>query len=100
MLAMCATASAQTYTRQGTTFIQTGTSRAKAEKTQFTWKDKDGTEHPIYISNNGSCFVLKKSKKSGNEYRKYLGEQISREICAELGKEYTYKPKETKNKQP
>lgn len=96
MLAMCATASAQTYTRQGTTFTETGTSRTKAEpqKTQFTWKDKDGTAYPIYIGNNGSCFVLKVSKQSGKEYRKYLGEQISKEICAELGREYTYKPKE------
>lgn len=59
MLAMCATVSAQTYTRQGTTFTETGT-----------------------------------SKKSGKEYCKYLGEQISKEICAELGREYTYKPKE------
>ena len=98
LLATFATASAQTYTRQGNTFTQTGTSRTKSEpkKTKFTWKDTDGVEYPIYISDNGSCFIFKVSKKSGNEYRKYLGENVSKEVCAELGIEYTYKPKQKK----
>lgn len=98
LLAICTTVSAQGYTRNGKTFTQTATAKSKSEptKTEFTWKDKEGVDYPIYISDNGSCFVLKKSKKSGNEYRKYLGEQISKEICAELGREYTYKPKEKK----
>ena len=52
-------------------------------KTDFTWKDSKGDEYPVYIAHTGSCFVIKTSK-SGEEYRAYLGEEVSERINKEL----------------
>lgn len=83
-------ANAQTYTRSGNTFMSVKVERSKSEpiKTKFTWKDSKGKEYPVYISSNGSCFIIKVSKKTGDEYRNYLGPEISQQICKELGIEY------------
>lgn len=90
VLAMGLAANAQTYTRSGNTFISSTGERVKAEpvKTKFTWKDSKGKEYPVYISSNGSCFVIKISAKTGKEYRNYLGPEISQQICKELDIEY------------
>ena len=90
VLAMGLVANAQTYTRSGNTFISSKGERVKAEpiKTKFTWKDSKGKEYPVYISSNGSCFVIKVSAKTGKEYKNYLGPEISQQICKELGIEY------------
>lgn len=90
VLAIGLAANAQTYTRSGNTFISSKGERVKAEpvKTKFTWKDSKGNEYPVYISSNGSCFVIKVSAKTGKEYRNYLGPEISQQICKELGIEY------------
>jgi hypothetical protein len=37
---------------------------------------------------SGSCYIKKISKKSGNEYKQYLGEEVSKDICKQLGVEY------------
>lgn len=81
---------AQDYTRSGNTFISSKGERVKSEptKTKFTWKDSKGKEYPVYISSNGSCFIIKVSKKTGDTYRNYLGPEISQQICKELGIEY------------
>ena len=52
-------------------------------ETGFTWKDSKGDEYPVYIAHTGSCFVIKTSK-SGEEYRAYLGEEVSEQINKEL----------------
>ena len=57
-------------------------------KTDFTWKDSKGDEYPVYMSHTGSCFVIKTSK-SGEEYRAYLGEEVSEQIRKELSKSDT-----------
>ena len=90
VLAIGLAANAQTYIRSGNTFISSTGERVKAEpvKTKFTWKDSKGKEYPVYISGNGSCFVIKISAKTGKEYRNYLGPEISQQICKELGIEY------------
>ena len=90
VLAMGLAANAQTYTRSGNTFISSKGERVKAEpiKTKFTWKDSKGKEYPVYISSNGSCFVIKVSAKTRKEYRNYLGFEISKQICKELNVEY------------
>ena len=54
-------------------------------KTDFTWKDSKGDEYPVYIAHTGSCFVIKTSK-SGEDYRAYLGEEVSEQIRKELSK--------------
>ena len=86
---------AQSYTRNGNTFISSTGERSKSEpiKTKFTWKDSKGNEYPVYISSTGSCFVIKTSSKTGKEYRNYLGPDISMQICKELGIEYKSKRK-------
>ena len=52
-------------------------------KTDFTWKDSNGDEYPIYMAHTGSCFIVKTSK-SGENYRTYLGEEVSEQINKEL----------------
>ena len=92
VLAMGLTANAQTYTRSGNTFISsTGERKAEPTKTKFTWKDSKGNEYPVYISSNGSCFIIRISKKTGKEYRSYLGPEVSAQICKELNIEYKSK---------
>lgn len=73
---------AQEYKREGTVFVSTAKAKSKGEakKTRFTWKESDGTEYPIYRGASGSCFINKVSKKTGKEYRKYLGKEVSAEI--------------------
>lgn len=88
VLAMGLVANAQTYTRSGNTFISSTGERTQSVKTKFTWKDSKGKEYPVYISSNGSCFVIKVSAKTGKDYRNYLGPEISQQICKELGIEY------------
>ena len=81
--------SAQSYTRSGNTFTMTSTKKSKSEptKTKFV-VEKDGKSYPVYMGSTGSCFILRTSSKTGKEYRSYLGEEMSRTICKELGVEY------------
>ena len=89
---------AQKYTQKGTTFIKNTSNstikRGKSIETKYTWEDKEGKSHKIYLSKNGRAFVKVTSKKTGNEYNKYLDEEIS----IKLSKEYniTYIPKKSK----
>ena len=52
-------------------------------KTDFTWKDSKGDEYPVYMAYTGSCFIIRTSK-SGDDYRAYLGEEVSGQISKEL----------------
>lgn len=77
-------------TREGKVFIQNAHhfSTGEAKSTSYVWRDSKGTEYPIMISANGSCFVMKVSSKTGKEYKYYLGPEISEQICKEMGVEY------------
>ena len=90
LLCVGLTSNAQSYTREGNTFISSTGERVKAEpvKTKFTWKDSKGNEYPIYISSKGSCFVIKGKDKNGKDKKTYLGPEISQQICKELGIDY------------
>ena len=57
-------------------------------KTDFTWKDSKGDEYPVYIAHTGSYFIIRTSK-SGDDYRAYLGEEVSKQIRKELSKSNT-----------
>ena len=76
----------QDYSKQDNTYSKQVVSLAT--ETKFTFKDKSGNIYPIYISKNGKCYIYRISKKTGNEYKYYLGEAISKDICKELGIEY------------
>lgn len=69
---------AQNVVRKGATFEQIS-NKNEATKTQYTYKDRNGVSYPIYISSKGKCFIIKKSKKSGKQYRQYLPE-ITRQL--------------------
>ena len=76
---------AQDVKREGNTFVQVQSDKVSLKndtKTQYTYKDKDGKEYPIYLSKNGKAFIVRVSKKSGKEYKQYLPqvtEQLSKE---------------------
>lgn len=75
-------------TREGKTFVAQG-AKTKVEnvKTEYSYTDTDGKTYEIWLSKNGRAFIIRVSK-TGKEYRKYLGEEISRQICKEIGREY------------
>lgn len=76
-------AAAQDVKRQGNCFVQQKSSKTSTgTKTKYTFKAKDGKVYPIYLSKNGKAFIIRVSKKTGNEYKQYLPEvteQISKE---------------------
>ena len=67
----------QNVVRKGNTFIEQPTdtaSRPKAKKTDYVYVEKDGQAYPVWVSSKGKYFIIKVSKRSGKEYRKYLPE--------------------------
>ena len=80
---------------EGTTYSSMGrvNNSSAPTSTNFTWTDSKGKQYPIYISNSGSCYVIKTSKKTGKEYKQYLKPEISQDICKKLNKEYKDKKK-------
>ena len=69
-------AHSQNVVREGKTFtvVQSDSTKSgKYTKTEYTYRDKTG-EYPIFLSQSGSAFIFKVSKKTGKEYRKYLPE--------------------------
>lgn len=94
-LSMSLTSNAQNYVRSGNTFTVKSSikssSKSTSIKTKFTWKDSKGKTYAIQVSHNGAAFVIKTSSKTNKEYKNYLGPDISKEICKELGINYTSK---------
>lgn len=77
MFFCCATAQGQNVVRKGNTFIEQPTdtaSRPKAKKTDYVYVEKDGQVYPVWVSSKGKYFIIKVSKRTGKEYRKYLPE--------------------------
>lgn len=73
-LLCCDKAQAQNVTLKGKTFTEQKdtTVRPKAKQTDYVFVDKDGQAYPIWVSSKGKYFIVKVSKKTGKEYRKYL----------------------------
>lgn len=42
------------------------------EKSPAMFRDKDGKQHPVYLSKSGKMFYVATSKKTGNPYRRYF----------------------------
>ena len=86
---------AQSFTRNGKTFKQTstkGTAKKDTLLTSYTFEDSKGISYPIVINrSSGRCYIWKKSSKTGKLYKMYMKEEISRQICKELG--ITFKTK-------
>ena len=76
-------------TREGKSFItQSSAKKSNGEnvKTEYSYTDTDGKTYEIWLSKNGRVYIKRVSAKTGKEYNKYLGEEISRQICKEVGK--------------
>lgn len=89
----CTNVNAQTaYRVEGNTYIEAKDSVTTypSGPTNYYYESK-GFKYQIYISKNGNCYINKFSNKTGNMYRQYLGESISRDICSKLCR--TYQPK-------
>ena len=68
------TVKAQEVVRNGNTFTEVSKKKQKEafKTTPYTYVASDGTKYPIYISGNGKYFIIRKSVKTGKEYRQYL----------------------------
>ena len=77
LLGGIAYAHAQKVVRNGNNFTQV-TSKAQKQteviKTQYTYTASDGNIYPIYLSSTGKAFIIRKSSRTGKEYRQYLPE--------------------------
>ena len=62
--------------RKGNNFIEISKKAEKQEvvKTQYTYTANDGNVYPIYLSSTGKAFIIRKSARTGKEYRQYLPE--------------------------
>ena len=85
----------KSYKCEGSTYSSTGrvAGNTAPTPTPYFWSDSKGNKYPIYISNSGSCYVIKTSKKTGKEYKSYLGPEISQDICKKMNREYKGKRK-------
>lgn len=65
---------AQNVVRNGNTFTEVSKKKQKEafKATPYTYVASDGTKYPIYVSSNGKYFIIRKSAKTGKEYRQYL----------------------------
>ena len=79
--------------RQGNQYIETATQQRtqSGKSTPYTYTTKEGVEYQIYILDNGRCYIMAS--------RKYLDEATCKDICNQLGVEYTYVKKEKAKKQ-
>ena len=77
--------SEQVVLRQGDNFTFLKTQKKEPVKTKYTFTDSHGEKYSIFVNHNGKCYISKTSKKTGKEYRQYLGDSISHQICKEIG---------------
>lgn len=71
------TLKAQTKVKYDTStksYVSTTTKRVKSPDRQISEEfiDRDSVSHKIYVNSNGRYYVIRKSKKSGKEYKQYL----------------------------
>lgn len=93
MMLMSITYSNAEIIKEGKTYSQVTKSKTPDKDSGFTYKDNKGNIYPILIGKSGACYIVRISKKSGKEYKQYLGKDISREICKELNVKYQPKNK-------
>ena len=97
LFALCINVNAQSIVREGNTFKSVSSKGSTFQKgdtlvTSFIFEDSKGTKYPIIINrNSGSCYVLRKSSKTGKLYKSYMKPEISRQVAKELN--ITYKAK-------
>lgn len=75
------------YTFDGRVYSDARGYAISGQRTGFFWEDSDGVRRDIFISRSGSCYVLRMTD-TGKIYRRYLRKNVSRDICARLGRDY------------
>lgn len=73
------------YTRVGKQF------RVNSEKVQdintgYTFRDKQGKVYDIYRNSKGNFYIIRKSKKTGKEYKAALPKEIQSEMSQLYGR--------------
>ena len=68
--------------------------KCKVDTTTTYTYEISKTVYRVYRSKSGAFYIWKTSKKTGNQYNKYLDEEISKKLCEEYNIKYT--PKTTK----
>lgn len=76
------TVAAQNVVRNGNCFVQSSSANKSTSdtKTKYTYKAADGKVYPIYLSKNKKAYIVRTSKKTGNEYKQYLPE-VTKQIA-------------------
>lgn len=65
-------------------------------QTEYKFETSEGIL-PIFINKeNGRCYVIRTSKKTGKQYQQPLKEEICKVVCKDMGIKYTYKPQKRK----
>lgn len=87
---------AQSVVRNGNTFksVSSNSSRTSRDTlaTKFMWEDSKGNKYSIIVNKgSGACYIWRKSAETGKMYKSYLGAEVSKAVCKELG--ITYVPK-------
>lgn len=60
-----------TYKVVGKEIVKVEQPKQKAKKTELTYTIKDSV-YPVYETFKGGYYIIRKSKKTGNEYKQYL----------------------------
>lgn len=90
---------AQSYKVEGNTYTSVNTKKkTEGKKTPYQYEARNGQKYDIYILPDGRCYINRVSGTTGKEYRAYLKEEISKDICNKVGVNYTY-VKKSKKKQ-
>lgn len=86
----------KSYKCENNTYSSTGrvNNSSAPTFTPYSWSDNKGNKYPIYISNSGSCYIIKRSNKTGKEYKMYMKPEISQNICRKTNREYKSKKNE------
>ena len=87
---------AQKFNAETKTFSRESTVKTSATMTEYSWEESDSI-YPIYVTKNGRTYINKVSKKSGKVYKKYLPEDVSRQLCEVLNIIYV-EPKKQEQK--
>lgn len=89
IIASVSVSQAQNYQRQDNTYkTVSGATTSKENRTNFIWETSKGEKYNIYVGPTGSCYIKRTSSKTGKEYKQYLGEEVSKDVCKQLGIEY------------
>lgn len=74
--------------REGNNFTQVSakTSKGEDKATNYTYTDSKGIKYTVYLSAKGKAYIIRKSSKTGKEYKQYMPE-IGKQINPEAYKE-------------